>query len=266
MRSPDDPSLYNSACIQGRVIWALLMREIITRYGRHNIGFLWMFVAPMLLISIFVSLAAYNKTTSSSGGFSLVGFAVTGYCAAFLWRNMPGRCINAVEPNLTLMYHRNVKVFDIYVSRIILEAAGESMAFILLSFTFIFLGWMEGPDDILKVLGGWWLLAWFGAAFAITLGSLSEMFKFIEKIWGPFSLLMLSLSGAFFMVDWMPESTQQFLLYLPMIHGTELLREGYFGSAIRAHYDLSYMITCCLCLTLLGLVLIKAAARRATLG
>ena len=26
-----------------------------------------------------------------------------------------------------------------------------------------------------------------------------------------------------------------------MVHGTEYIREGYFGSRIRAHYDLAYM-------------------------
>jgi ABC-type polysaccharide/polyol phosphate export permease len=31
-----------------RVIGALLMREILTRYGRHNIGFMWLFVEPMM--------------------------------------------------------------------------------------------------------------------------------------------------------------------------------------------------------------------------
>ena len=34
--------------MQGRVLGALLIREVITRYGRHNIGFLWLFVEPML--------------------------------------------------------------------------------------------------------------------------------------------------------------------------------------------------------------------------
>ena len=34
--------------IQARVVHALIMREIITRYGRHNIGFAWLFAEPML--------------------------------------------------------------------------------------------------------------------------------------------------------------------------------------------------------------------------
>ena len=35
-------SLRRSATIQLRVIHALVMREVLTRYGRHNIGFLWL--------------------------------------------------------------------------------------------------------------------------------------------------------------------------------------------------------------------------------
>jgi len=49
-----------------------------------------------------------------------------------------------------------------------------------------------------------------------------------------------------------------------MVHGVEILREGYFGSAVRAHYDMSYMGFICLCLTLLGLSLTREVGRRVT--
>ena len=42
------PSLRDSLRVQGRVLVALLLREMLTRYGRHNIGFLWVFVEPMI--------------------------------------------------------------------------------------------------------------------------------------------------------------------------------------------------------------------------
>ena len=41
-------TLRQSFVIQMRVIWALTIRELMTRYGRHNIGFLWLFVEPMM--------------------------------------------------------------------------------------------------------------------------------------------------------------------------------------------------------------------------
>ena len=40
----ENPSLIDSLRVQRRVLGALFLREALTRYGRHNIGFLWLFV------------------------------------------------------------------------------------------------------------------------------------------------------------------------------------------------------------------------------
>src|SRR6185436_16405858 len=106
--------------IQFRVIGALLMREIITRYGRDNLGFLWLFVEPMLFT---VGVTALWTLLSLHQTFSLpiVAFAVTGYSTVLLWRNCASRCAWAINPNLGLLHHRNVKVLDLFITRILLE-------------------------------------------------------------------------------------------------------------------------------------------------
>ena len=48
---------------------------------------------------------------------------------------------------------------------------------------------------------------------------------------------------------------------LPMVHGVELLREGYFGSTFKAHYDISYMAIFCACLSLLGMAKMREISR-----
>jgi ABC-type polysaccharide/polyol phosphate export permease len=46
-----------------------------------------------------------------------------------------------------------------------------------------------------------------------------------------------------------------------MVHGVEYLREGYFGSAITAHYDFAYMAIWNTMLTLLGLAQTRKISR-----
>ena len=41
-------TLRQSFAIQRRVISALLMREVITRFGRENVGVLWLIGEPMM--------------------------------------------------------------------------------------------------------------------------------------------------------------------------------------------------------------------------
>ena len=245
-------SLWQSWAIQRRVIWALVLREILTRYGRHNIGFLWLFAEPMLF-TLGVT-ALWTATRSLHGStIPIVAFAITGYSSVLLWRNMPSRCIKALDPNLPLLYHRNVRPLDIYLSRLLLEVAGATMSLVFLVLFFHFLGWLELPEDVLQIAGGWAMLAWFGFGLALLFGALSESFEIIDKLWQPTSYILFPLSGAAFLVSALPEEARNFVLWLPMVHGVEYIREGYFGSQMTAYYDLSYMALFNTGLTLLGL-------------
>ena len=257
------PSLMRSWAIQRRVIGALLMREVLTRYGRHNIGFLWMFVEPMLFTLGVTALWTLSGAQHGSE-LPIVAFAVTGYSSVLLWRNMPARCIGAVGPNLSLMYHRHVKVDDIYASRLLLEAGGATISFVTLSIVFISIGWMKPPEDLLKVVAAWLMLAWFGASLAVLLGSWSEQSELVDKIWHPSAYLLFPLSGAAFLVDALPSAAREFILLVPMVHAIEMLREGYFGSAIKAHYDMGYMALWCTGLSLLGLAKLRVISRQVT--
>lgn len=255
-----EASLLRSWAIQRRVIGALLMREVLTRYGRHNIGFSWLFVEPMMFTLGVTALWTLSGAGHGSN-LPIVAFAITGYSTVLLWRIMPGRCIGAIGPNLSLMYHRHVKVIDIFASRLVLEAGGATISFVVLGAFFSFIGWISPPEDVAKVLLGWFMTTWFGSFLAIFLGAMSEQSEIIDKLWHPTSYLLFPLSGAAFMVDALPPAAQQAVLLLPMVHGVELLREGYFGSTYRAHYDIAYMALVCTVLTLLGLAKTRQISR-----
>ena len=253
-------SFKRSLDIQFRVIGALLMREVITRYGRHNIGFLWLFLEPMIFTG---GVATLWTLLGQSHGADLpvAAFALTGYSCVLLFRNMPNRCSSAIGPNLALMYHRNVKPIYIYLARILLEIAGTTASFFVLGCIFTAIGMTEPPDDILKIMCGWLMIAWFGSGLALLIGALSERSELVEKIWHPISYLIFPLSGVAFMVHWLPLASQKYIILMPTIHGIELLREGYFGPSIHAQYDMSYMAIVNLCLTFLGLYQVRVISK-----
>lgn len=254
-------SLTTAFQVQQRVIAALLLREIITRYGRHNIGFLWLFVEPMLF-TLAVTLLWVGLKLNHVSSLPITAFAVTGYSTILLWRNMPGRLIGSIGPNLALMYHRQVKIIDIFVSRLLLEFMGATISFIVLTIVFTTFGWMDWPEDLLKVTLGWLMLTWFGCGLAILLGALAEDYEIIEKLWHPLAYLIMPLSGAGFIVDTLPKVGQEWILYLPMINAVEYIREGFFGSAMKAHYDMGYMAVANLILTVLGLAKTRVVSQK----
>lgn len=257
--------LKESLSVQGRVLGALLIREVITRYGRHNIGFLWLFVEPMIFTLGVTALWTATKSLHGSD-LPIAAFALTGYSSVLLWRNMPGRTIGAIRASSALLYHRNIKPLDIYLARILLEAGGASISFMVLGLIFIGIEWIEPPEDILKVTAAWLLLTWFGAALAIALGTLSYLSELVDKFWHPFSYLLFPLSGAAFLVSALPKNFQEIVLILPMVHGVEYVRDGYFGSKITPIYDLSYLIVFNLVLSVIALMFLRYVSRRVVPG
>ena len=229
-----------SLAIQRRVIGALMMREVITRYGRHNVGVLWLVGEPMIFTLGIATLWGYVRARHVSS-IPIIAFAITGYSSVLMWRNSVSRCSSAIPSNRNLLYHRNVRVIDVLLTRIVLEIAGATGSFVVLSVFFISIQLIPPPVDLLKVLFGWLMLAWFGTALSLTIGSLSTFSEMVDRVWHPASYLLFPLSGAAFMVDWLPPAAQKLVLLLPMVHGVEMLREGFFGNAERTHYDAVYM-------------------------
>src|SRR5437879_11101261 len=201
-RTAPQPDFLRSLAIQTRVIGALVMREIITRYGRHNIGFMWVFVEPMMFTA--GVMAVRTLLHMETAKLPLVPFIVTGYSTVLLWRNTIGRCGNAIEPNRSLLHHRNVRVIDLFIARLLLEIAGATLSFMTLATLLTLAGLMSPPDDVLKCLGAWLLLAWFAMALGLIVGSLSATFDPVERIWHVLSYLFLPLSRAVYLVRWLP--------------------------------------------------------------
>ena len=254
-------TLRQSFAIQRRVISALLMREVITRFGRENVGVLWLIGEPMMFtLGVATLWAAAGMNHGSS--IPIVAFAITGYSSVLLWRNTVNRCNSGIQQNSNLLYHRNVRVIDVFVTRIILEMAGATASFLVLAAIFTGIEMIAPPVDPLLVVAGWLMLAWFGAALAIVVGAATAYSELVDRVWHPTAYLLFPLSGAAFMVDWLPPALQQTVLLLPMVHGVEMVREGYFGNVVPTHYDVAYMASVNLVLTLVGLFILRDAANR----
>ncbi|MBO7380397.1 MAG: ABC transporter permease, partial [Neisseriaceae bacterium] len=182
MTQTRETTLKESLKIQRRVIRALLLREMITRYGRNNLGFLWLFVEP-LLVTMVIALIWKFVRGSHITDINIVAFMITGYPMMMLWRKSSGKAIGAVSANIGLLYHRNVRVFDLLLSRIILEVASVTVAQIAIMLLFIFIGWIDLPADIFYMIIAWLLMACFGLGLGFVLYAISCKSEVFGKVW-----------------------------------------------------------------------------------
>jgi capsular polysaccharide transport system permease protein len=253
--------ILGSLVIQLRVIHAVLARELLTRYGRDNIGFLWVLLEPMLFTSAIAALWSVTKAHTTPG-VSVVAFALTGYSCVLMWRNSASRCTHTMQTNWALLYHRNVTPVTLYVARILIEVASSSASFMLMATIFVVAGFMDPPFDPFQVVTAWFLLIGFTFGLAMCIGALASMNEVFDRIWHMLAYLLFPISGAMFMVHWLPDSLRDVVLWIPMVHAVEMVRGGWFGPAVTSYESVPYLVTCDLVLLALGLLLVRWAGRR----
>ena len=247
-------SLFRLFWLQSRVVTALLMREIHTRYGRENIGHLWVIGEPMLFcVGVAIMWTAIRP--AHEHGVPVTAFVITGYVPLTMWRHCVGRSVKAFDANGSLLFHRQVTPLDIIISRCLLEIVGSLIAGIVVSGGAILIGYMDMPDNVGLMYVGLLYHATFCLACALILAPLSEMGDVLEKFVGAAMYLSLPFSGAFTMVDWVPPAFQSILLWSPSVHTLEIIRKGQFGSHVHAHYDLVFVTWSCATMILIGLSL-----------
>jgi len=242
--------------IQVRVIGALMLRELTTRFGRENIGFLWIMVEP-LLFAVLVALAWRALKGPLDYGVDIVAFVVSGYLPLVFYRSTISRAVSSFTANGGLMYHRQIKILDLLIVRFIIELIGHMMAFLFIALTLIALGFFPVPHDMGFVMLGWAYYALFTLSVALVVAPLSEMSEVVEKIVPVTSYLMVPFSGAFFLVGSLSAKAAAVVLYSPPVHGMEMIRYGIFGPSIDPQFDILYPLTFCLPCMALGLLLCR---------
>lgn len=246
--------------IQRRVIGALMIRELITRFGRENIGFLWIMVEPLLFAGLVGIIWRFMKGPEEHG-VSIVAFIASGYIPLTFFRNAVNRSIRIFTANGSLMYHRQIKVVDFVVVRLLIEAIGAMMAFVFIGAILVAINEAPLPADLGALVGGWFLYCLFTLSLCLILAPISELSEVLEKIMPVTTYIMIPFSGAFNMTSWLTPAAQKFMYYSPFVHGMELMRYGIFGDRVNAHWDVSVPIAATLVLTAIGLAMCRRVRR-----
>ncbi|WP_255575209.1 ABC transporter permease [Caldovatus aquaticus] len=244
--------------VQRRVIGALILRELHIRFGRRNLGYLWLFAEPLLLgLAVSAMHALGARGAGPRSAISVFAFFAVGYSLYYMFRAVVGRAANGLAGNRPLLYHRIVTPLDLLYARHLLEAAACVMVVALVSFGVTVVQGLA-PDDPIKMLAAVALMAWLCHGLALLVAAGVERWEMVERLTHPLIYLQLPISGAFFLVDWLPGPMQELALYNPTVHVFELLRDGQFGQRIRTTYDIGYVAACAAALQFLGLCAMHA--------
>lgn len=247
--------------IQLRVVGALIMRELHTRYGRENIGYLWLVAEPMMLATVIGSLHMGGHSEYGSD-LRPLPFTIVGYTTFIQFRGIVNRSEGAIESNAPLLYHRMVTILDIVISRAVIECAGCLVAYIALMTMMIGAGLADFPVRPIYFLMAIGYMLWISVVHALIISAISHDNRTVGRLVHPYTYFMVPLSAAFYRVQWVPEPYRTALTWLPLPHILEMARYGQFRSADLRFVDFGYLTGICLVGTWVGLILVKLMRKR----
>lgn len=247
--------------VQTRVISALMIREVTTRFGRENIGFLWIMGEPLLFAVLVGIMWSYMKG-SSEHGISVMAFTVSGYIPLVLFRSSVSRAVGVFRANGSLLYHRQIKILDFVVVRFLIEFIGHLLAYFFIALVLSTLGIFPVPHDLGFMLLGWLYYSIFTLGLCLVLAPLSETSEVVEKFMGVTTYLMVPFSGAFYMTSWLTPEARDAALWSPPVHGMEMMRYGLFGHSVEPHFDYFYPLAFSIPCMALGLHLCRRIRRK----
>lgn len=255
------PSFLKGWGTQVRVVKALMIRELITRFGRENIGFLWIVSEP-LLFAVLVGILWRVMKGPTDFGVSIFAFVATGYLPIVMFRAGMSRAVHCLSANGGLMYHRQIKILDLILVRFFVELLGHMVAYLFIALALGGLGLFPLPYDVgFLILGGaYWSL--FTLSVMLVVAPLSELSEVLEKIMPVTTYIIVPLSGAFFLVGFLSPHVATALLYSPPVHAMEMMRFGVFGPSINPQFDFVYPLYFCLPCMAIGLFLCRFVRRR----
>ncbi|MBN1141009.1 MAG: ABC transporter permease [Deltaproteobacteria bacterium] len=244
---------------QAIVVWALMLRETKTLFGRHKLGYLWAPIQVAYNIAIFWvirDLAGFQPPP----GLSTATFLIGGFIPFYLFSEAVGGNLNAVGGNRALLTYPQVLPLDLLAARTLLNGAMYLCVMLILLIAAYGLGYRvtaPNPELILAALS---LTLLLGFGLGCLCSALNLMWPTTGRIVPMVVRLLFYVSGLFFSVEASPAYLKNILFYNPLSHLIEWLRDGFSGYA-SPFVDPPYVVGFTLAATALGLLLERYSRR-----
>ncbi|MGI9393510.1 MAG: ABC transporter permease [Boseongicola sp.] len=234
-----------------RVISALMIREMSTRYGRSFGGYFWAIAEPVAMIAL-LSVAFSQFLRTPPLGSSFVLFYASGYIPFSFFMTINSMTSAAVSKNRPLMRFPMVSPMDAVLAR----AALQTLTMVVVSFV-ILLGLDFMIDEPIKVSLSNFIPSVF-AAIILGLGGgtlnvvIFAFFPLYKIIWNIITRPLFIVSGIFYTVESMPTAAQSILILNPLVHVTGESHKAFYPIYDGTFVVLAYPIGLGLIFMLLG--------------
>jgi capsular polysaccharide transport system permease protein len=250
--------------IQRAVVFALLLREIKTRFGGRWTGYLWVFGIPIAKLAVYVLLNVFFRNRVPRQGYDFVVWLFIGMIPFDIFRDLWNHLTHAVTSNLALFGYRQVKPMDTFIARAILDVSIAVILYSGMAFGMSLFGYAPmTPADPL----GFFVVVFVAILIGFGLGLCTAMFTNLLPRFDVFAGLLAApltlFSGVMFQLNNLPEYVLSWFRLNPLLHVVELGRQYFLGGYKPVNgCNLWYPLLFAVCLIALGMSMYRVRRRQ----
>lgn len=197
----------------------LSVREIKDRYIHHALGFFWVLLHPLILISIYLfvfALVFKVKISTTFANTDYTSYLLAGLIPFMAMQTIMNRSTDAFLGNRNLLRQA---VFPFEVLPLKTVIAGFVPFLITMVAYIIYLIWRQGSAEVfwLLFLGVFMLQVVFTIGIAFFIGSLAVFLRDMKEIVQVFSLISLYAMPVFYLLEQVPSKWQIFFWFNPFL-------------------------------------------------
>lgn len=249
--------------IQARVMGALMLRDVQTRFGGRSANYLIAIAWPLTHMGVLLVIYTVAGRAAPIGE-SAPKFFATGL-VPFVLFNYPSRqLMTALMMNAPLLNFPIVTTTDVILSRVILETITGFAVVIIFALIMYVLGIdiiPRYPSTAIAALGATLFLS-------VSVGVINTVIQTFIKIWMIIYILIQIIlyltSGIIFVPEYLPSKARDVLVWNPLLQSVEWFRSAFYEGYGEHTLDKQYLIVISMISLAIGLFLERVTRRYAS--
>jgi capsular polysaccharide transport system permease protein len=240
---------------QFRIVVALMLHDIRSRFGGNALGFVGMGICwPLSHMLLALTIYSLTGRTAPYGDSTALWFA-TGVVPFLAFQYMSRFIVLGLIMNRSLLSFPVVKVSDIVFAGAIIEVLNAGLVILTVFVIFWALDIDFMPRDLVQASLALLAMMFLGLAWGVINAIIASAFRawFLLFLLG--QILLWVSSGILFVPDALPEVVRTPLSYLPTVQGVEWMRSAYYEGLGANILDKAYLIYFSVVTLFFGLVL-----------
>jgi len=243
-----------------RVMFALMLREMATTYGKSPGGYMWAILEPVVGIAL-LSWVFSIGFKSPALGINFPIFYATGIVPFLMYMDISAKTAAAIRFSKPLLAYPAVTWADALLSRFFLNLLTQIMVgYIVITGILAF---YETRTTFVVDRAAIACLMLASLAFGVGCMNcfLTSMFPVWERVWAISNRPMLFISCILFTFETVPQPFRDYLWYNPVVHIIGMLRSAFYPNYDALYASPAYVFGVSLSMAVFGLIFLRRYSR-----